>query len=222
MQIPGGRRAIYHLLQEFERDTYGIRNIPSGSIRTFIDLGANCGLVSLLIRCYHPKARIIALEPNPDTYKMLAENLKNLGAETHNMALANGEPVSMVRVSTTLGQRWDVGESAPKVTVPSIKLSTLMKQQEVLTKNKEGLLMLKVDVEGSEIHLMEDSELESLRAFDIFVAELHGNRTATTLAQFNVWLDRVFRDTHYIKNCGISRRLMIVQVTRTGLSFGEK
>jgi len=45
---------------------------------TVIDLGANIGLATLYFAGHYPRARVLAVEPNPPTYRILTANLKSL------------------------------------------------------------------------------------------------------------------------------------------------
>src|SRR5438128_464043 len=56
------------------------RNILSKleQCETVIDLGANIGLASLYFAGRYPSCRLFAVEPNPDTYRMLTANLAEL------------------------------------------------------------------------------------------------------------------------------------------------
>src|SRR5262249_40879020 len=45
---------------------------------TFIDLGANIGLTSLHVASLFPDCSILAIEPHPDTYRILRMNLNPL------------------------------------------------------------------------------------------------------------------------------------------------
>jgi len=47
-------------------------------IKTVIDIGANVGLFSLMIKDLYPKSKIYPIEPIKDTYECLLKNLKDL------------------------------------------------------------------------------------------------------------------------------------------------
>lgn len=46
--------------------------------RTVIDLGANIGLATLYLAGHYPASRLVAVEPNPDNYRVLEANLQAL------------------------------------------------------------------------------------------------------------------------------------------------
>jgi FkbM family methyltransferase len=57
----------------------GVRIVESKSrrIRTILDCGANIGVETLRFRLHHPQAEIIAVEPDPDNFALLASNCRN-------------------------------------------------------------------------------------------------------------------------------------------------
>ena len=66
------------MFSQYER--HGVdRSIRPGSI--VVDVGANVGLFSL--RCAEEGARVVALEPSPDAYLCLEENVKRLRRDQH-------------------------------------------------------------------------------------------------------------------------------------------
>jgi FkbM family methyltransferase len=58
---------------------------------SFIDIGTNCGFVTLVASSRTPGPRIYCFEPNPDTFRELTGNLRlnNVAANTFNLALSN-------------------------------------------------------------------------------------------------------------------------------------
>ncbi len=53
-----------------------IRHVPD--INCLIDLGANIGLASLYFASHYCNCRVFAVEPHPETYKLLTRNLQSL------------------------------------------------------------------------------------------------------------------------------------------------
>ena len=58
---------------------------------SFIDVGTNCGFITLVASSRVPASRIYCFEPNPDTFRELTNNLRlnNLAANTFNIALSD-------------------------------------------------------------------------------------------------------------------------------------
>ena len=55
---------------------------------TILDLGSHIGTSLLHFRAAYPNARIIGVEPNPETFKRLSKNAARLGVEVHQLAIA--------------------------------------------------------------------------------------------------------------------------------------
>jgi FkbM family methyltransferase len=141
-------------------------------VRTIVDLGANAGQASMLLRDRFPHALIVAVEPDPDTARIAARNL-NGGASTRVIAAAVTD-----RDGTTPFTRltkWSWGSNvfaawsssdAPELEVRSVRLGTLLDEQGI-----ERVDLLKVDVEGAElIALTSDNGLDRVQWV---IGELH-------------------------------------------------
>lgn len=72
-----------------EVSCYLLRHLSESD--TFIDIGANCGFMTLVASSRVPAQQIYCFEPNPDTFRELTNNLhiNDLNANTFNLALSN-------------------------------------------------------------------------------------------------------------------------------------
>jgi FkbM family methyltransferase len=141
-------------------------------VRTIVDLGANAGQASTLLRDRFPDALIIAVEPDPDTARLAARNL-NGGSRTRVVAAAVTDHDGTTPF-TRLG-KWSWGSNvfaawgasdAPQVEVRSLRLGTLLDEHGL-----ERVDLLKVDVEGAELMaLTSDNALDRVRWV---IGELH-------------------------------------------------
>jgi len=120
----------------------------------FIDVGANVGVYSAVLRKYRrlkPMA-FYAFEPNPDTYRRLQETVKGLDVETHDCALSeqNGylDFVSgtVSHIFATVDNRSGYTLSAPAVRIACRRLDSFPIQG--------SRIALKVDVEGHEYQVL--------------------------------------------------------------------
>src|ERR1700756_469956 len=66
---------------------YDVSTEAEAEVRTIVDLGANAGQASTLLRDRFPDALIVAVEPDPDTARLAARNL-NGGSTTRVVAAA--------------------------------------------------------------------------------------------------------------------------------------
>ena len=80
---------IYWCGQFDEVSSYVLRHLEEED--SFIDIGTNCGFVTLVASSRTPGPRIYCFEPNPDTFRELTGNLRlnNVAANTFNLALSN-------------------------------------------------------------------------------------------------------------------------------------
>ena len=139
-------------------------NIP---VKTIIDVGANTGGYAEELRIFFPKARIYAIEPHPETFKVLLASAKKNKIFAYNQGFGN-----------YVGKRdlWDFADDAKlKSTQPTSTLaSTLKEVVENLHQQKaqayafkmntldnfakkekiNEIDFLKIDVEGAEISVL--------------------------------------------------------------------
>lgn len=129
-----------------------------------IDGGANIGLAVLYLKKHFPNAKIVAFEPNPDSFECLKKNVavnKLEGVEIYPAALSDKDGTLTFYTSSDMPSA-DVGASAVKghvdhyhstkgeiieVTVPSKSLSPFMDRR---------VDLLKLDIEGSEGAVMKE------------------------------------------------------------------
>ena len=134
-----------------------------------VDIGAHVGVFSKYARFLFPKARIIAVEPHPENYKRLVENLKDCNVETINAALGDGEELRCCympqgSVETQFSSK---GAGDP---VTSVRLQELFEMYEI---EPQGT-MLKIDCEGGEEVLMRDVSARDILTRVMYLAmELH-------------------------------------------------
>lgn len=141
-----------------------VKHLPN--VRTVIDLGANIGLASLYFATKYPVCRIFAVEPHPQTFALLRENLRPLiesrraivmqaAVWSHNTTV---EPTTMTdRYSCFQVQEGDDG------CIPGMTIGELIARWDLPIVD-----LLKVDIEGAEIELFKDvSWLRMVRAVAI-------------------------------------------------------
>ena len=150
------------------------KNISDDSI--MVDLGANIGLTTLYVKSFFPSLNIIALEPEPNTYKRLQKNIKI--NSLRNVTLLNKGIWSK---STTLKgdyyfrdrQDWAFRliESNKKTdnSIEVISMTELMANN-----NINNISFLKIDIEGAEKNLFENTQdLKWLARVKIIAIEIH-------------------------------------------------
>jgi FkbM family methyltransferase len=142
---------------------------PSSSPR-ILDCGSNIGAASLFFRRQYPGARVTAYEADPDLYAMTKRNLERNGAADVDVVHA-----ALWTSTGTVTFRAEGSDSgmidglagmvdAKAVTVPSLRL------RDVLANDRVDLL--KLDVEGAELPLLEDC-LPVLDRVNAIIMDLH-------------------------------------------------
>ncbi len=145
--------------------------LPLENIRTIIDGGANIGFTSLYFIDICPGAKIYAIEPEINNYKLLIKNTERymdiipiLGG------LWNRDVDLIIKDSSESPWAFEVCEcpSYAEGAVPGISIDSLMKEQ--------GLSMidlLKLDVEGSEKEIFTDNFDNWIRSTRNIILEIH-------------------------------------------------
>ncbi len=121
--------------------------------KTVIDVGVGKGTPTLYKG--NKFAKIILVEPVPDTNDILKDLAKELGAEVHNVAASStdGEITFNLHKDVTGSSLYDQAEGndnfgVQKITVPQRRLET------ILNKPMERPILLKLDTQGHEIETL--------------------------------------------------------------------
>lgn len=161
----------YHSLPGYVPDTEQriFENTPIGD-GAIIDVGANMGLVSLLLARRFPDRTIHAFEPNPSTFATLEDNLARNKAPhvvCHRMAVCDAggtimfdnDPVNRATASISFS------ENALSTAVPAITLDSFLEAHRI-----DSVALLKIDVEGFETLVLSGASrmLAEKRAVSIY------------------------------------------------------
>jgi len=144
---------------------------------TIIDAGANIGLASVLFANRYPRARIIAIEPDPANFAMLERNIRAYPNVTAVRAALWGRS-GPLQVANPDDEPWAFrveeadGGGVDAVTVEHV-LGTL---------GTGRVDLLKMDIEGAETEVMAHSAAWIDRV-GVLIAELHGGQAASTFFQ---------------------------------------
>lgn len=168
-------------IQMFGREEYAIREfrraadvearyraiIASGKEPLLLDCGANIGLSALFFRDVFPKARIVAVEPDPDNFAIMQQNVTPAGVIPVQAAVA---------ATARRGRIADPGqggcgkrvEDDPEGSVVFLSIDDLM------SRHGEGAepFLLKMDIEGFERDVFSGAT-EWFDQFYVAMIELH-------------------------------------------------
>ncbi len=146
-----------------------------GDPRVIVDAGANIGLTSLYFLHRYPKARVIALEPDPENYELAELNLRPFKdrCELLNAALwSHDTMLALERGKFRDGRHW-ASQVVPvngksEIAVPAYSVTSLMNRY-----NLRHLDILKIDIEGAESVVFGDGETDFLRRTANCAVECH-------------------------------------------------
>lgn len=163
-----GDMFIFHevLKDKIYRIKSGILN---SSPKTIFDFGANIGLTSLVFAAQFPKAKIIAVEPNPDSAEILKNNVACLGKKIHvwEAAVSSFKGTAKLNLAAEAYNSSLVRQTAKSVEVQVVRVS------DILTAEKINCIdILKIDIEGAEQMLLAGSP-KWLNQCELILIELH-------------------------------------------------
>lgn len=123
-------------------DDYGLGCL-SDSPKTILDIGANCGLFSLLATQRFPEAMIHAYEPNPRIYPFAARNFERTSIQSFQVGIGSeaGRAELLDSQESTLAQT---------VLSPLGTIEIRSLEEAIARLSDEGIDLLKMDCEGAE------------------------------------------------------------------------
>jgi FkbM family methyltransferase len=127
----------------------------------FLDIGANAGFYSVMFAMKNLAPRVIAFEPDPGNYARLKANLdaNRLSGRVEVVPLALGDQASEVKLYE--GGRWNRGESTivvPEQTPQEVTFQVKQARLDDLYAFKGQTIIIKMDVEGYEFHVISGME----------------------------------------------------------------
>ncbi|EDP94511.1 FkbM family methyltransferase [Kordia algicida OT-1] len=143
---------IYIKLADYEDSMFVMNYLDENGL--FVDVGANVGHFSLLASGVS-KAKTIAIEPIPNTYKKLLKNihLNNLEDKVECLNIGLGEDKGELKFTKSFDVMNRVAlenENVPTISVPIQKLDEVLKDKKPT--------FLKIDVEGFEYFVLKGAD----------------------------------------------------------------
>ncbi|TXH30968.1 MAG: FkbM family methyltransferase [Cyclobacteriaceae bacterium] len=172
---------IYVFFQVFIRDEYAPLfnqiKIQGQTPDTCLDAGANIGYFAVAMLCWFPECRIFCVEPDPDNYTIL---LKNISLNSLNQDVVPIQAALWVKNTRLFLNKKSVQEWAYTVTedVTSDGETEALTLGAIFHKySARGFNAIKIDVEGAEQQLFEDSEfLQCLQIATNIGLEIHDEK----------------------------------------------
>lgn len=148
-------------------DSYRLKAL--GECRNIIDVGAAFGDFSLFASHIHPEAKIIAFEPNPESFSLLKENIKLNKANTitlYNQAIGKQGKIKLYIPRDNV-QGTTVKISARKIVdVVSVPLSDYI---------GSVVDFLKIDTEGAELEVLASIKKAQFTKIKRIICEYHNH-----------------------------------------------
>ena len=139
-----------------------------------IDCGACSGMFALLARAHFPAARIIALEPEPNNFIRVRQNIDLNSAQIEAMPVAVGLDAGQVKFSGEgFGGHLASASEPNTITVEMISLPELLRQC------RPQQLVLKIDIEGAEREIL-PAIVELLPPQTVIFLETHHEESICT------------------------------------------
>lgn len=163
--------------QVYDQDEYGLRKMEYHDGDVIIDIGANVGSVSLYLGKKYPFLKIYAFEAHPINYMNLVKNIENnniKNIECYNLAVSSNDTdilkITLNPNNTGSSSLFKISENDKINTceVKTISLDTIIENNKI---NK--IKFLKIDCEGSEFDILENSKLINQIDVENLSVEIH-------------------------------------------------
>lgn len=164
----GGDMFIFHEVLGDE-----VYDLPPGALegppQTIVDLGANIGMSTLLFASRFPQARIVCVEPHPDSAKLLRFNTASLGDRVTVVEAAIASEPGTLRLALA-NEHYNA--SQVRRSDRSVEVQAVTMDQVITQAAMPHIDLLKMDIEGAE-RLILSAMPAWLRSVGLILGELH-------------------------------------------------
>lgn len=160
-----------------------------------VDIGAGLGDFAICAAREHPRSKIYAYEPFPESYKLLMENIAlNEVTNISSFQYAIGAHSGIMDLDTTAGAAVQHStakspvsnaEASSTIQVEGFSLDDMLKEQEI-----SHCDFLKVDCEGGEFDIFFNASNETLAKITNICLEYHNNVTRYSHADLAAFFTR--------------------------------
>ena len=172
---------FWHGLDGYEPATSCTLRFFFERVATFVDVGANCGLYSVLGALWNPDLQVIAFEPVPAIFAGLQKNvrLNQLESRVHceNVALSSqsgtatffmptGEGLDVESTGTLASESWQARNGFPRMEVETVRFD------DYEPRHPMHVDLVKLDVEDFEADVLEGMQATITRDRPFIVCEV--------------------------------------------------
>jgi FkbM family methyltransferase len=165
-------------------DEYKLSLFCSMNYESFIDIGSNCGVVTIILAKQNPNSVIYSIEPDPELFKILLMNvqLNNLT----NVKLFNKACTNNIDKKTTLfktpgftggnticSENKNISNFYNVESVESVEVECISLDNFIDDNNIKNIKLLKIDCEGAEYDILYESKYFKLGIVENMVGEFH-------------------------------------------------
>lgn len=166
-------------------DQYEIPDIDSESIKTVFDLGSNVGATVIRFYTRYPNATIYAVEPDPDNFACLKQNVAPLDQERIVLTQAAVTDIHNSEVTFHIAKKNHWSSSIEKrpsggeeISVKTVALDEFCGEHGI-----SSIDIVKMDIEGAE-DLALDGFQTYLHKVKYFIGEMHPGVMRSTVTEF--------------------------------------
>jgi len=168
MRVGRGQSDLQTLIDVWVQKSYAAVQLDEPT--WIVDAGANVGYSARWFGREFPAAKIIAIEPDPENFRMLLRNTAKMPQVVAIRAALTAQP-TRVRLQDPGGGGWairtEIADDSSDGTVRGMTVSEIMAEHGI-----GRIDLLKVDIEGAEREVLEASS-DWMPHVDALVAELH-------------------------------------------------
>lgn len=193
-----------------EQDEYDLAKLQISKPSIIVDLGSHIGAFTIMVKKLWPDVRVIAVEPNPSSYRACLQNIDLNGFKNItviNAAISNLPKVNLYAKSeqSTISMTTAPGNEPDLSIVPG-GFGHLVETKEIrglrfdAILNREGIMkvdLLKMDIEGAEVEMLKTMSKDTAAGIQNIVGEYH---VSGGWKAFEPILKELFPNTHISNN----------------------
>lgn len=155
-----------------------------GATDPIIDVGAHAGFFTLYCESLNPKAKIFAVEPEPENFLALKKHLKenkitNVKAIQAALAGQSGQRSLLISPDSHNHRLAEIGDNdGQKIEVIAYSFADFIKNNKI-----EKISLLKMDIEGGEFEIVKSLSARDLSVVKFLILEYHSKERYRELEQ---------------------------------------
>jgi FkbM family methyltransferase len=174
--FPGDPSGLACIAEIVTNNEYVLDLFADFKNEVFIDIGANCGVATIIMAKQNPESIVIAFEPDPKVFTLLEKNvnennLKN--CKLYNMAVAKK---GIDEIFLTIKAEWSGASTIvckKDIAENKINVAVQCKNFDDIITDIPLIRLLKIDCEGSEYEILYNSMKFKNKVVQNIVGEFH-------------------------------------------------